>query len=393
MKPGVIYLDHNATTPVRAEARAAWERGCSELWANPSSVHTPGRRARHAVEQARAEVAALMGVSTEGVVFTSGGTEADHFAVRGLALSARAQRAWQPGQAPLRIVSSRLEHPAVTGALAELEREGFVIDYVPTAQGSSAIDSEALSAVLTDQTALVTLSVANHEVGTLYPVAELAARAHDAGAWFHCDAVQGAGKIPLQLAAWGVDAASVSAHKLGGVKGVGAAYVRPGLWAHPLFAGGHQERERRGGTENVPGILAFGAACRQAGADLTNISELARLRDRLERRLLEIPGARGHGRAHPRVANTCNVAFAGVPGQLVMVGLDLEGVCVATGAACTSGSLAPSSVLLGMRFTKAEASEAVRYSLGRGNDAAQIDRAADLTAEVVARVRAARASC
>jgi cysteine desulfurase len=361
-------------------------------WGNPSSVHGRGRQARAAVEGARQEVAALLGGSPDGVVFTSGGTEGDNLAVLGLARAAGRRL----GQPP-RVVSTRLEHPAVLGALTELERAGAEIVFLPvSAQGQ--IDPAALEEVLASsapgRTALVTIALANHEIGTIAPVAELARIAHAHGAVFHSDAVQAVGRVPVDVTALGVDALTVSAHKIGGPKGTGALWVRPGLLPDPLVTGGRQERERRAGTENVPGILGFGAASQVARAQLAAGmgAAIVRLRDRLEARLLAIPGARRHGPAADRVPGTSNLGFAGALGELVVIGLDLEGVAVSSGAACSSGTVAPSSVLLGLGLTPIEAREAVRFSLGAENTADEVDRVAGLVETVVARVRAAAAT-
>ena len=250
------------------------------------------------------------------------------------------------------------------------------------------ITPEALRAALRPGTSLVTLALANHEIGNVYDVAALARIAHDAGALFHADAVQAAGKLAIDVAALGVDALTLSAHKLYGPKGVGAVYLRRGAPFAPPDAGGHQERERRGGTENVAGIVGFGVAARAARAELAvDAVRIAGLRDRLEARLLALPGARRHGDATARLPGTLNVAFAGVAGQFLAAALDADGICVSTGAACTSGSLAPSQVLLALGLAPEQAGEAVRFGVGRDNSEADIDRAADAVAAVVARVR------
>lgn len=382
-----LYLDHNATTPMGAAAREAFINALAD-WGNPSSVHTLGRRARSVVETARRQVAGLLGCDTDELVFVSGGTEGDNLAIRGLALAARAQR--PPSDKPPHVISTRLEHPAVRGALNELVREGFELTDLPvSAEGM--VNPETLAAALRPETVLVSVALANHEVGALAPVAALAARAHAAGAWFHTDAVQAAGRIPVRVRDLGVDAATVSSHKLHGPKGVGAVFVRRGLVPHPLVTGGHQEYERRGGTENTPALAGFGAACAEAEARLeADAAQTTALRDRLEAQLLAIPGARRHGpAADRRVPGTLNVGFGGARGELVVIGLDLEGVCASTGAACTSGSVEPSAVLLAMGLTVKEAREAVRFSLGRETTRAEVDEAAALVARVVERVRAA----
>jgi cysteine desulfurase len=381
-----IYFDHNATTPLRPEVRAAMAAALEEAWGNPSSIHGVGRRARAAMEAARAEVAALLDGAVEEVIFTSGGTEGDNLAIRGLAHAAAAARGMAEGA---HVISSPLEHPAVAGALAALGRAGMSITLLPVS-ASGELDPEDLRRALRPTTVLVTLALANHELGNVYPVAELAAIARAGGALFHSDAVQAAGRIPIDVRALGVDALTLSAHKLHGPKGTGALWVRQGLLPEPLVAGGHQERERRAGTENVPGIVGFGAACRLARPELARTAaQIARLRDALEARLLAIPGARLHGAAGSRVPGTSNVGFAGAAGELLLINLDLEGVCVSTGAACTSGTLEPSPVLLGLGLAPAQAREAVRFSLGGGNTDQEVEQVAGLMPGLVARVRAA----
>jgi cysteine desulfurase len=371
-----IYLDHNATAPLHPGVRAAVLAALEEGWANPSSIHAPGRRARDAVERARREVATFLGAVPEEVVFTSGGTEGDHLALRGLARRRG------------RVISSRLEHPAVQGAIEALGEQGFEITWLPVTP-SGLVAPEALAAAMGQDVVLVSVATANHELGTINPIAELAAVAHRHGALFHTDAVQAAGRIPLDVRQTAVDAATISAHKMGGPPGAGAVYVRRGLDLAPLLGGGHQERERRGGTENLPGIVGLAAACRLACHTAGDAARVARLRDRLEGRLLALPGARRHGDPERRVPGTSNLGFAGAPGHLVLVGLDLEGIAVSTGAACTSGTVAPSPVLLALGLPPAQAREAVRFSLGPENTEEEIDRAAAVTAAVVARVRAA----
>jgi cysteine desulfurase len=385
--PPLIYLDHNATTPLRAEVRAAMVAAL-DLWGNPSSIHGPGRQARDAIERARRSVAELVEAAPEEIVFTSGGTEGDNLAIRGLALAARKARQAQLGDRPAHVISSAIEHPAVHGALDELAREGFAVTRLPVGPGGELTAAE-LEGALRAETVLVTLATANHELGTVHPVGDLAGVARARGALFHTDAVQAAGRIPFGVGRGHFDSVTLSAHKLHGPKGVGAVYIRRGLDLHPLVTGGHQERERRAGTENLPGIVGFGEACRLARADREeSAARVGELRDRLEARLMEIPGARVHGRGR-RVPGTLNAGFEGAEGGLVLVGLDLEGICVSTGAACTSGSLAPSPVLLALGLSPDRAREAVRFSLGRDTTAEEVDRAAAVTAQVVARVREA----
>jgi len=280
----------------------------------------------------------------------------------------------------------------VTGSVAALVRAGFAVTSLPVSS-DGAISVGALQTALREDTALVTLAVANHELGNVYPIGELAAAAHARGALFHTDAVQAAGKLLLDLPALGVDAATISAHKLGGPKAVGAVFVRRGLDLPPLLEGGHQEHERRPGTENVAGIVGFGLACELAAeAREDEARRLAELRDLLERQLLGIAGARrfgSHDPARPRLPGTTLVGFAGAPGQLVAIGLDLEGICVSTGAACTSGSLEPSPVLRALGLDEASAGEGVRISLGWSTTEADVLALGTHLPAIVARVRAA----
>ena len=373
-----LYFDHNATTPLRPEVLAAMTTALRNLVGNPSSVHASGRAARAAVEDARVEVAALVGATADDVVFTSGGTEANALAIEGL-LRGQAKQG-----RPLHVVTSPLEHPSV---LAALLARGAEVSFVAVgAKGE--ITQEALAAALRPDTALVSLAHANHELGNVYDIAALARVARSAGAAFHTDAVAAAGKVALDLNALGVDALTVSAHKIHGPKGVGAVCLRRGARFEPPAGGGHQERERRAGTENVAGIVGFGAAARLARADLqSEAARVAALRDRLAARLLAIPGARLHGDSARLLPGTLNVGFQGAAGQLVCAALDLEGVSASTGAACTSGSLAPSAVLTALGLSRAEAAEAVRFGLGRDNDEAAVERLAELLPTLVERAR------
>jgi cysteine desulfurase len=359
-----IYFDHNATTPLCSEAKAAMLQILDGEFGNPSSIHAEGRRARQLLELARDEVARLLGGLAEEIVFTSGGTEADNLALRSD-----------------QIVTSPLEHPAVLGS----------------ARGASLVRVEADGSISDLQvppgTSLVSLAWANHEIGNLYPVREFAEKAHSAGAIFHSDAVQAAGKVPLSVE--GLDLLSISAHKIGGPKGVGALWVRRGLELPALLSGGHQERERRPGTENIAGIVGFGAAARRARERLDreqssfagHVWEIASLRDRLQVGVVKL-GARVNGGAN-RVGNTLNCAWDGVPGELLVAALDLAGVAASTGAACTSGSVQPSPVLLGLGQPKQQATEGVRFSLGAANSIEEVDRVLEILPELISRIRSA----
>ncbi len=372
-----IYFDHNATTPLSAAARTAMLPWLDAGFGNASSIHAEGRAARHAVEEARRSVAELIGAAFDEIVFTSGGTESDHLAIRAALAIRRADVHRNV------VVTTAIEHPAVHGAVASLAREGFDVRLLP-------VDSEAqldIAALGLDQSvALVSAQAANHELGAVLPVAAIAAPAKAAGAWLHCDAVQLGGKGSIDVAALGVDLLSLSAHKLGGPKGVGALYIRRGRAIEPLFVG-HQERGQRAGTENVAGVVGFGAAARDAilhGA--ARRSMVTALRDRLEEGARRL-GARVNGVGGLRVGNTSNLSFEGVEAELLVAALDLAGVAVSTGAACSSGSVEPSPVLLALGQSVTRAKEAVRFSLGESNTAAEVDRVLALLPSLIERVR------
>ena len=377
-----IYLDHNATTPLAPSVRAAMLDVLGARFGNPSSLHTEGRAARAVVEDARREVAKLVAAHADEVVFTSGGTESDQLAIVG---AARARRR-ETGRD--RVVSSPIEHPAVHGALAALAAEGFVIT-LARVDDRGTLDLEQLHKLVDDRTALVSIAVANHEIGVRAAVEQIAAITHGAGALLHCDAVQATGKLPLDVRALDVDLMSLSAHKIHGPKGAGALICRRGVTLDPLVTGGHQERERRAGTENVVGIAGLGAAVVFARSELLPSAErVARLRDRLEAGALAL-GARRFG-GDARVANTSSLGFADVPGELLAMSLDLDGVAVATGAACSSGSLAPSPVLLALGCDRQTALTAVRFSLGHATSEAEIDDVLAMLPKKILQIRQAR---
>jgi cysteine desulfurase len=377
----MIYLDHNATTRLDPSARAAMAPFLDEEFGNPSSIHGAGRRARDAVERARDDVARLCGATRDELVFTSGGTEANQLAVRGAAEAARA-RDGRRG----RVLVSAVEHPSAAGAAALLAARGFAVETVPV-DATGGVDPDALAAALGDDVAVVVVQLANHEIGRVQPVAAIAARARACGALVVCDAVQAAGKLAVDVRALGAACVTLSAHKLFGPKGVGALFVRDGLMLAPIAAGGHQERERRPGTENVAGIVGFGAACRRAAAEQHDwTARVGALRARLEAGLVRF-GGRIAAAGAERTCNTTNVAFDGAEGELVVAALDLEGVAASTGAACTSGSVEPSPVLLALGQPRERAREAIRFSLGPDTTAAEIDRVLALLPAIIDRVR------
>ncbi len=366
------YLDHNATTPVRPEVAAAVVEAL-QLGGNPSSVHGRGRAARRAVEAARREVAALVHATEAEIVFVSGGSEANHLALK--------------GSGRRRIIISAIEHDSVRRAVPEAEIAPVTADGI--------VDRDALATLLAADTApaLVSIMLANNETGVVQPIAELAALAHAHGALFHCDAIQGGGKLPLDRALLGADLVSLSAHKLGGPPGVGALVVAPHVAITPLQTGGGQERGRRAGTENVPGIVGFGRACTLAAAELAEYAKLAGLRDAAERRLRALaPEARVFGATAERLPNTLCITMPGVPSETQIMALDLAGVMVSAGAACSSGKVRPSHVLSAMGASPEDAGSAIRISLGRGTTEADIDRLVTAWAALRERTAGTRAS-
>ena len=374
----MIYLDHNATTPLDPEVRGALEAAAG-VFGNPSSVHTEGQRARRLVEEARDEVARLIAARPEEIVLTSGGTEANALAILG-ATSGREGR----------VVISGAEHPSVREAAARLAgassgaREVVTVDPEP----SGALDSDRVLAASGPGTALVSIMAANNEYGGLYPIARLGAELRRRGILFHTDAVQAASRLPIDVGAWGVDFLSLSAHKLYGPKGAGALYVRKGVSVVPHTPGGGQERRLRAGTENTTAIAGFGVAARLAARRLDrDASAVAALRDRLESELAGVGGTRVIGAGAPRLPNTSAIFFEGVSGEALLIRLDLEGVAVSTGSACSSGTLAPSPALLSLGLSRDEARSVVRFSLGRGTTAEEIGRAAGIVRAAVADIR------
>ncbi len=372
------YLDYNATTPVDPRALEAMLPFLRGEFGNPSSLHWFGQRSRAAVEEARERVARLVGAEPAEIVFTASGSESDNMALRGVAAKAKPSRRT--------LVTSAIEHHAVLNAAKALRDEGWRLAVVGVGEDGS-LDFADLDARLDQTSALVSVMLANNETGVVQPFAEVARLAHARGAIVHCDAVQAAGKIPIDVRALDVDLLTLSAHKLYGPKGIGCLYVRRGTPMAPLVRGGGQERNRRAGTENVPGIAGFGAAATLALESLAaDAARLCALRDRLETRLLACPGARRNG-AEPRLPNTANVSFEGTEAENLLIALDLEGVAVSTGAACAAGAVEPSHVLRAMGLPPERVQSSLRLSLGRPTTEEEIDRAADVITAVVERQR------
>jgi len=375
-----FYFDHNATTPVAPEVLETMASCLGQVYGNASSIHHFGQAAKHKLEAARRQVAALIHASTTEIVFTSGGTEADNLAVFGVVRASGRSRA--------HVIVSAIEHPAVLASAAQLEREGAVITHVPVGPNGT-VDPEQVRRALRPETVLISVMHANNEIGVVQPIAEIARIAHEAGAAMHSDGVQAAGKLAIDVDALGVDLYSMSGHKLYAPKGVGALYLRKGTKLAPLGFGGHHERDRRPGTENVPGIVALGAACELAAKVLAAESErLAGLRDRFEIAVAgRISGTGINGGRANRTPNTSNMYFDGVDGEAMVIALDLRGFAVSTGSACSSGAITPSHVLTALGLPADRARSSLRFSLGRSTAAEQVDALVDALEASVAHLR------
>ena len=376
-----IYLDHNATAPVDPSVVAAVTGALREQFGNASSIHSFGQTAKTVVDDARASVADLIGAGPQEIVFTSGGTESDNLAIRGVA------EALQPAKRR-HLIATSIEHEAVLNTFKALAKRGWTTTLLPV-DDSGVVDPQALDAAITDDTALVSVMHANNEIGTIQPVAALAAIAHRHGALFHTDAVQSVGKLAVDVSGLGVDLLSLSAHKFYGPKGVGALWIRRGSRLVSTMTGGKQERNRRAGTENVPGIVGLGVASRLAVEKTdTEAQRLAALRDQLEVGILRcVPGTLVNGDTTRRIANTTNISFDRVEAESLLIALDLEGIAVSTGSACSSGTLEPSHVLRAMGLTPHRAQNSIRFSLGAGNTIAEVDRVLDALPRVVDKLR------
>jgi len=362
-----IYFDHNATTPVHPDVADVMGRVLREHYGNASSVHRLGQEAKAVLDEARTSVATLIGAEPSELVFTSGGTEADNLAIRGVA------EALEP-TGRRHLIATAIEHEAVLVTLKALARRGWRTTLLPVGL-TGIVEPGALEDALTDDTAVVSVMHANNELGTVQPVAELARLAHARGALFHTDAVQSIGKLRVDARELGVDLLALSAHKFNGPKGAGALWIRRGTRLTPILTGGKHERTRRAGTENVPAIAGLGAAARLAMAKGAAEGErVAVLRDRLEEGILaRVPGTVVNGAREPRVPNTTNISFERVEAESLLIALDLEGIAVSTGAACSSGTLEPSHVLRAMGLPTHRAQNSIRFSLGAGNTEEEVD--------------------
>jgi cysteine desulfurase len=372
-----VYLDNNATTPVLPEVFDVMRPYFWEHFGNASSIHHHGQETRAAVESARESVAGLLGCSTSEVIFTSGGTESDNLAIAGLV------------KAGDHVITSGIEHHAVLHAAKNLEQIGCEVTVLP-ADGRGLVDPDDVKRGLRSATKLITVMMANNETGVLQPVEEIGKLAAEAEVLFHTDAVQAAGKVPIDVKRMHCHALSISGHKLHGPQGTGALFLKKGTQLHPLFHGGRHERSRRAGTENVPGIVGLGKAAKLASESFNNgaIERLAAMRDRLQRNVLSgIEGTKINGDGAQRVPNTANIRFDDIEGESLVIALDLKGLAVSTGAACSSGAIEPSHVLIAMGLRPEQARASIRFSLGKQTTEEDIDFAIQLLPETVARLR------
>ncbi len=375
----LIYLDNNATTRPADEVVAAMLPFYTEWWGNPSSVHRFGQRARQAIDEARSQIAELIGCQDSELLFTGGGTEAVNTAVRGL-LAMRGPRR--------KIVTTSVEHSATRELCNQLASEGIAEIVSIGVDSAGLLDWPAFESAMNDDPAVVSILWANNETGVIFPVEKIAALCREKRVPFHCDGTQAIGKLPVNVKSAGIDAMSFASHKFHGPKGVGALFMRKGLRFRPLIIGGPQERNRRGGTENVPGIVGMGKAAELAGSHLNEMTRVAGQRDRLEDAILATIGHTSvNGDRSARVPNTTNIAFAQLEAEAILLLLSERGVCASAGAACSSGSLEPSAVLQAMKIDPKIAHGAIRFSLSRYTTDAEIDRAIEIVASVIERLR------
>jgi cysteine desulfurase len=376
----MIYLDYNATTPIDERVLSAMLPYLKEEFGNPSSIYSLAQRARRAVEEAREKLAKLLNADPKEIIFTSGGTESDNFAIKGIAYANQ-----DKGK---HIITSQIEHHAVLNTCKFLEKQGFHITYLPVDR-YGVVDLDALEKSITPQTILISIMFANNEVGTIQPIKKIGEIAKRHGVYFHTDAVQAVGKIPIDVKELGIDLLSLSAHKFYGPKGVGALYVRKGVKMSSFIQGGEQERGRRGGTENVAGIVGLGKAAEIAQEEMVEEEKRVRaLRDELERRLLErIPEVVLNGHPQNRLYNTLSICVKYVEGESMLINLDREGICASSGSACTSGSLEPSHVLLAMGVPPEIAHGSLRFSLGKFNREEDVERVSEVLPSIVEELR------
>jgi len=384
-----VYFDYNATTPVEPEVLDAMLPYFSGEFGNAASIHTPGQRARGAVETAREQVAALIGARAQEIVFTSGGTESDNHAVFGVVVQAflPVPTSKNPDPSP-HIITTAIEHEAVLNACQALEKSGVRVTFL-AANREGQIDLDELRQAVRPETVLITVMHANNELGTVQPLEEVGRIAKERDIYFHTDAVQSAGKVPIEVNQLGVDLLSLSAHKFYGPKGIGALYIRGGTRLRQLLYGGHHQRGFRPGTENVAGIVGLGKAAEIARESLAaDARRVSTLRDKLEQGLLaRVPHARVNGGASSRTPNTTNLVFPGIEGEALLIALDLKGLACSTGAACSSGAVEPSHVLTAIGLPPEEARASLRFSLGRHTTEQEIDFALQVVPSAVEQLR------
>jgi len=376
-----VYFDYNATTPLAPDVTEAVVRATRDVFGNASSVHHFGQQAKAAMDDARSAVAALVNGDPSEIVFTSGGTESDNFAIRGAAdaLEPTGRR---------HLIASAVEHEAVLNTLRSLARKGWRTTLLPV-DHTGIVSADRLRDAITADTAVVSVMQANNEIGTIQPIAELAAIAHEHGALMHTDAVQSAGKIPVDVRALGVDLLSLSAHKFNGPKGAGVLWIKRGTRMQPIVTGGKHERNRRAGTENVPAIAGLGVAAHLAAGKLSSEgARIAALRDRLEAGILGgVAGTAVNGAVEARVPNTTNISFERVEAESLLIALDLEGIAVSTGSACSSGTLEPSHVLRAMGLPTHRTQSSLRFSLGMFSTQEEVDRVVEVLPRLVEKLR------
>lgn len=375
-----IYFDHSATTPVDRQVASLMVEYMTDKFGNPSSVHAFGRESRKAVDEAREKVATLLGANANEIYFTSGGTEGDNLALKGVAYANR-----KKGN---HIITSNIEHHAILHTCEQLEKEGFTVTYLPVDENGM-VRLEDIKKAITDKTILISIMFANNEVGTIQPVKEIGILAREKGIYFHTDAVQAVGSIPVDVKAMNIDLLSLSGHKFHGPKGVGALYIRRGVRIEAIQHGGGHERNMRAGTENVPGIVGLGKAAEIATSEMEKkIAYISGLRDKLMRGIMEkIPHTKLNGHPTERLPGNANFSFHYLEGESLLLNLDLKGIAASSGSACTSGSLDPSHVLLAMGLTHEVAHGSLRLTLGRGNTEAEVDYCLEVLPEIVDRLR------
>lgn len=375
-----IYLDNNATTPIHSEVLDAMLPYLKDEFGNPSSIHWAGRKPRKAIDDAREQVAKLLHGDASEIIFTSCGSEGNNLAIKGVAESKR-----DKGN---HIITTKVEHPAVLGTCKYLAKTGFDVTFLDV-DSQGMLDLDQLKKAITPKTILITIMFANNETGVMFPIEEIGKIAKEHNITFHTDAVQGVGKVPIDVKKMNIDLLTLSGHKLYAPKGIGALYVKRGIRVVPLIHGGHQERNRRGGTENTAGIVALGKACEIAGRDMAEeVKHITALRDRLEKGLMEkVTHVRRNGHPANRIPNTTNLSFEFAEGESLLLNLDMKGIAASSGSACTSGTLEPSHVLVAMGIPLEASHSSVRFSLGRGNTAEDIDYVIEVLPTMVERMR------